>query len=119
MAGPNAMTATRLALKAPHATPLLIASPTSRAASAARAPGAARTGASRNTVAITTRPSAAIAAAATSDVRHDVAVAKPPRVAAARPRPTGHAVSITAIAVAISRPANQSAVILTRRIFMR
>src|SRR5215470_12911287 len=104
------MTATRLALKAPHATPLVTASQKSRALSAMRAPGAARTGASRNTVAMITRPTAAEAAATISDIRHDVTVASNPSVAAASPSPTGHAVSITAMAVAISRPENQSAV---------
>ena len=66
-----------------------------------------------------TSPSAAVAAATTSAIRHEVAVARAPKVAAARPRPTGQAVSTAAIAVAISRPANQSAVILIRRMFMR
>src|SRR5215510_16363281 len=112
MAGPKAMTATRLALNAPQATPLVIASPTSRAPRAVRAPGVARTGASGKIIAMMTRPSAAVAAATTSDVRHDMRVATLPSVAAARPRPTGHAVSMRAIAVAISRPANQSAVTL-------
>src|SRR5262249_58027506 len=52
------------------------------------------------------------------DIRHDVTVASNPSVAVARPSPTGHAASITAMAVAISRPENQSAVIFTRRMFM-
>ena len=64
------------------------------------------------------KPSAALTAATTIAVRHDVAVATLPNVAVASPSPTGHAVSITAIAVAISRPANQSAVILISRMFM-
>ena len=52
-------------------------------------------------------------------MRHDVAAATRPSVAAASPRPTGQLVSMTAIAVAISLPTNQSAIILTSRMFIR
>src|SRR2546427_818529 len=86
------MTATRLALKTPHARPLASASPVSRAPSAARAPGAARCGASRNTLAMRTRPSAAVAAATTSDERPSPAEALAQQSARQRQRDAGQQV---------------------------
>src|SRR5204863_8591500 len=85
--GPNAMTATRLALKQPQAKPALTASPTSRVESRARrsaGPGA-RAGAggeSRYAKAISTSPTAAASAVIAIAMRHDERVARLPSVAA-------------------------------------
>ena len=51
-------------------------------------------------------------------MRHDERVARPPRVAAARPSPTGQLESMIAIAVVSSPSVNQSATILASRMFM-
>src|SRR5256884_7373036 len=108
IAGPNATTATRLALKQPHARPALTASPTSRAASPARRAGGAPAAApavrdgSRYANPVSTSPRAAASAAATVASRHHERVAEPPSVAAATPRPTRQPGGLTAIAADLS-----------------
>ena len=123
IAGPKATTATRLALKQPQAKPALSASPTSRRGSRARHAGGPAAlpcarGGSRYAKAISTSPRAAATAVVATAIRHEEAVATPPSVAAARPRPTGQLESMMAIAVVSSPSANQSATILASRMFM-
>src|SRR5207247_6770022 len=94
IAGPKAMTATRLALKQPQAKPALSASLTSRRGSRARRAGGPAAlpcarGGSRYAKAIRTSPRAAATAVVATAIRHEEEVAKPPSGAAAGAGPAG------------------------------